>query len=122
MNDDGSVELGRLASYVRDRRIPLEVCPTSNVHTGAAASIAEHPIGLLSDLSFRITMNTDNRLMSNVSMTDEFEKSCEAFQWDLSDMQWLTVNAMKSSFWPFQERLDLINNVIKPGYAQLMNR
>ena len=61
---DGTVALGRLASYVRDRRIPLEMCPTSNVQTGAAPSIAEHPIGLLRQLSFRVTVNTDNRLMS----------------------------------------------------------
>ncbi len=117
---DGNPVLGRLATYVLDRRIPLEMCPTSNVNTGAAESIETHPIKLLRDLRFRVTLNTDNRLMSDVSMSDEFDKCCNAFGWDLSDMQWLTVNAMKSSFWPFQGRLDLINNVIKPGYAALM--
>lgn len=117
---DGEPILGRLAAYVRDRRIPLEMCPTSNVNTGAAESHETHPIRMLKDLRFRVTVNTDNRLMSDVSMTDEFEKCCNAFNWDLADMQWLTVNAMKSSFWPFQERLDIINNVIKPGYAKLM--
>ncbi len=117
---DGKPILGQLATYVLDRRIPLEMCPTSNVNTGAAESIETHPIKLLRDLRFRVTMNTDNRLMSDVGMSDEFEKSCNAFNWDLTDMQWLTVNAMKSSFWPFQDRLDLINNVIKPGYAALM--
>ncbi|NNF55869.1 MAG: adenosine deaminase [Acidimicrobiales bacterium] len=117
---DGEPILGRLAAYVRDRRIPLEMCPTSNVNTGAAQSLETHPIRMLKDLRFRVTVNTDNRLMSNVSMTDEFEKCCKAFNWDLADMQWLTVNAMKSSFWPFQERLDVINNIIKPGYAELM--
>ena len=65
------VELGRLAAYVRDKRIPLELCPSSNVQTGAAASIAEHPIGLLHDLRFRVTVNTDNRLMSGTSMSGE---------------------------------------------------
>jgi len=60
----GPPSLGRLASYVRDRRIPLEMCPTSNVQTGAAASIKDHPIGLLRELLFRVTVNTDNRLMS----------------------------------------------------------
>ena len=69
--EDGSVELGRLAAYVRDKRIPLEMCPASNVQTGAATSIAEHPIGLLTRLRFRVTVNTDNRLMSQTSMTDE---------------------------------------------------
>src|SRR6202008_681361 len=61
---DGTVTLGRLASYIRDRRIPLEMCPTSNVQTGAAESIEDHPIGLLRELSVRVTVNTDNRLMS----------------------------------------------------------
>jgi adenosine deaminase len=58
------VVLGRLAAYVRDKRIPLELCPSSNIQTGAVPSIAEHPIGLLHDLRFRVTVNTDNRLMS----------------------------------------------------------
>src|SRR5689334_18045251 len=65
--EDGSATLGLLAAYVRDKRIPLEMCPTSNVHTGAAKSLADHPIGLLADLRFRVTVNTDNRLMSDVS-------------------------------------------------------
>ena len=69
---DGRVALGRLASYVRDRRVPLEMCPTSNVHTGAAPSIEEHPIDLLRRLRFRVTVNTDNRLMSGISLSSEF--------------------------------------------------
>ena len=64
---DGRVVLGRLAAYVRDRRVPLEMCPTSNVHTGAVASIEEHPIDLLRRLRFRVTVNTDNRLMSGIT-------------------------------------------------------
>ena len=101
------------------RRIPLELCPTSNVMTGAATSIAEHPIGLLSRLRFRTTINTDNRLMSGTSMTEEMVKVCEAFDWGLPDMRWLTVNAMKSAFIPFDQRLALIDDVIKPRYAAL---
>jgi adenosine deaminase len=116
---DGSVELGRLAAYVRDKRIPLEMCPTSNLQTGAAASYAEHPIGLLRRLYFRVTVNTDNRLMSGTSMTREFEHLVEAFGYGLDDLQWFTVNAMKSAFVPFDERLAMINEVIKPGYAAL---
>lgn len=116
---DGRPVLGRLAAYVRDRRIPLELCPTSNLHTNAAPSIREHPIGLLKELHFRITVNTDNRLMSDVSMSSEFGALVDAFGWTLADLQWVTVNAMKSSFIPFEERLDLINRVIKPGYAAL---
>jgi adenosine deaminase len=113
------VKLGRLAAYVRDKRIPLEMCPTSNIQTGAAASIAEHPIGLLARLRFRVTVNTDNRLMSGTSMTHEFTQLSKAFGYGLSDMQWFAVNSMKSAFLPFDERLDLINAVIKPTYARM---
>jgi adenosine deaminase len=115
----GSEKLGRLATYIRDRRIPLELCPTSNVNTGVVASIAEHPIGMLRRLRFRVTVNTDNRLMSNTSMTKEMQKLHDAFDWGLDDFEWLTVNAMKSAFTHFPERLKLINGVIKPRYAIL---
>ena len=117
---DGSVQLGRLAAYVRDKRIPLEMCPSSNVQTGAAASIAEHPIGLLARLRFRVTVNTDNRLMSDCSVTSELAALVDAFGYGWADLQWFTVNAMKSAFISFDERLSLINNVIKPGYAALL--
>ncbi|WP_433891980.1 adenosine deaminase [Streptomyces sp. CA-111067] len=117
--DGGSVKLGRLAAYVRDKRVPLEMCPTSNLQTGAATSYREHPIGLLRRLHFRVTVNTDNRLMSGTSMSAEFEHLVEAFDYTLDDMQWFTVNAMKSAFIPFDERLAMINEVIKPGYAEL---
>ncbi|SOD71988.1 adenosine deaminase [Jatrophihabitans sp. GAS493] len=111
--------LGLLAQYVRDKRIPLEMCPSSNVQTGAAASIAEHPIGLLRELNFRVTVNTDNRLMSATSMSREMLQLVEAFGYGLDDLQWFTVNAMKSAFVSFDERLAIINDVIKPGYAAL---
>jgi adenosine deaminase len=114
---DGTFELGRLASYVRDRRVPLEMCPTSNVQTGAAPSLAEHPIGIVRSLSFRVTVNTDNRLMSGVTLSSEFLRLVETFGYDLHDVEWLTLNAMKSAFAHFDERLWLINGVIKPGYA-----
>jgi adenosine deaminase len=117
VSTDGTVSLGRLASYVRDRRIPLEMCPTSNVQTGAAPSIAEHPIGLLRQLSFRVTVNTDNRLMSAVSLSSEFHALARAFGYGWSDFEWLTINAMKSAFAHFDQRLHIINTVIKPGYA-----
>jgi adenosine deaminase len=113
--------LGRLAAYVRDKRIPLELCPSSNVQTGAVASIAEHPIGLLRDLRFRVTVNTDNRLMSGTSMTREMALLAEAFGYGWAELQWFTVNAMKSAFIPFDERLALINEVIKPAYAKLID-
>jgi len=120
--EDGTAagaRLGRLAAYVRDKRIPLELCPSSNLQTGVASSIAEHPIGLLHDLRFRVTVNTDNRLMSSTSMSREMALLVEAFGYGLHQLQWFTVNAMKSAFIPFDERLALINNVIKPGYAKL---
>ena len=119
---NGKPQLGRLAAYIRDRRLPLELCPTSNVHTGAVGSIAEHPIGLLRELGFRVTLNTDNRLMSDVSMTSEMMALHQSFGWNLEDFQWITVNAMKSAFWPFDERLRIINEIIKPGYKNLIDQ
>ncbi len=116
---DGGFVLGRLAAYVRDRRIPLEVCPSSNVHTGVSATIAEHPIKMLVDLRFRVTVNTDNRLMSDCTMSSEMAALRDAFDWGLDRMRWLTVNAMKSAFIPFDERLELIEGTIKPGYERL---
>src|ERR687897_1388968 len=116
---NGEVELGRLAAYVRDKRIPLEMCPASNVQTGAAESIERHPLGLLTRMRFRVTVNTDNRLMSGTSMTRELALLCDAFGYDLDDLQWFAVNAMKSAFIPFDQRLALINQVVKPGFAAL---
>ncbi len=120
VRDDGSVSLGRLAAYVRDNRVPLELCPASNLQTGAASSIAEHPIGLLTRLRFRVTVNTDNRLMSDTSMTAEMDALVEAFGYGLEDLRWFTVNAMKSAFLPFEDRLAIIDEQIKPGYAALL--
>jgi adenosine deaminase len=115
----GEEQLGPLASFVRDRRVCLELCPTSNVNTGVCSSIAEHPIGVLRRLRFRATVNTDNRLMSDTSMTNEMLQLHEAFGWGLGDMEWLTINAMKSAFASFPERLKIINGLIKPRYALL---
>jgi adenosine deaminase len=118
VSKDGTVTLGRLASYIRDRRIPLEMCPTSNVQTGAAESIETHPLRLLRQLQFRVTVNTDNRLMSQVTLTDEFALLVREFGYDWPDLQWLTINAMKSAFAPFGERITLINSVLKPRFAR----
>lgn len=111
--------LGRLAAWIRDARIPLELCPTSNVHTRAARSIAEHPITLLKDLRFRVTLNTDNRLMSATSMTKEMALLVKEAGWSAAELRWVTINALKSAFIPFDERLALIEGVVKPGYAAL---
>ncbi|HIV58796.1 MAG TPA: adenosine deaminase [Candidatus Stackebrandtia faecavium] len=118
---DGHTELGLLANYVRDTRVPLELCPSSNLQTGAAPSIAEHPIGLLAKLKFRVTVNTDNRLMSGTSLSREMALLSEAFGFDWKDLQWFTVNALKSSFIHFDERLAIINDIVKPTYAKLMD-
>ena len=117
---DGTATLGPLASYVRDRRIPLEMCPTSNIQTGVASSIAEHPIGLVRDLLFRVTVNTDNRLMSGVTLSSELHALAQTFGYGWADIQWLTLNAMKSAFAHFDDRLAVINSVIKPGFAAVM--
>ena len=114
-----SATLGNLAAFIRDRRIPLELCPTSNIHTGAVESLEQHPIELLRELGFRVTVNTDNRLMSDVSMTSEMNSLHEVFDWGFDDFRWLTVNAMKSAFLPFNERINLIEKVIKPGWENL---
>jgi adenosine deaminase len=117
---DGSLRLGRVASIVRDKRIPLEMCPSSNVQTGAVKSIAEHPFDLLARLRFRVTVNTDNRLMSDTTMSQEMARLVEAFGYGWSDLERFTINAMKSAFIPFDERLALIDEVIKPRFAVLI--
>lgn len=120
VHSDDDATLGRLASLLRDKRIPLEMCPSSNVQTGAVASIAEHPFALLARLRFRVTVNTDNRLMSDTTMSQEMKHLVDAFGYGWTDLQRFTINAMKSSFIPFRERLALIDEVIKPRYAVLI--
>lgn len=115
--DPSQLRLGRLAAFVRDTRVPLEMCPHSNVQTGAAPSIAAHPITLLARLRYRVTLNTDNRLMSDTSMTREMHALVSEAGWELDDLRWVTTNAMKSAFLPFDERLELIEQTIKPAYA-----
>ena len=106
VHDDGSVELGRLAAYVRDTRIPLEMCPASNIQTGAAASIAEHPIGLLTELA--VPGDGQHRQPADEPDLDDRRdvSLVEAFGYGLDDLRWFTINAMKSAFLPFDERLD----------------
>ncbi|WP_017592631.1 adenosine deaminase [Nocardiopsis potens] len=117
--EDGTAKLGRLASYIRDKRIPLELCPTSNVNTGAVASLAEHPVEMLRRLRFRVTVNTDGRLVNATSMSAELARLSREFGYGIDTLRWFTVNAMKSAFVPHDERLDLIDRVIKPGFARL---
>jgi adenosine deaminase len=117
---DGIAQLGRLAALLRDKRIPFEMCPSSNVQTGAVGSIAEHPFDLLARLRFRVTVNTDNRLMSDTTMSMEMLRLVEAFGYGWSDLERFTINAMKSAFIPFDERLAIIDDVIKPRFAVLV--
>ncbi|WP_280354951.1 adenosine deaminase [Nocardia otitidiscaviarum] len=112
--------LGLVANYVRDMRIPLELCPSSNVQTGAVPSLEKHPFDLLARLRFRVTVNTDNRLMSDTTMSREMLKLVETFDYGWSDLERFTINAMKSAFIPFPDRLRIIDEVIKPGYAVLL--
>src|SRR5246500_2644452 len=117
--DGKAVKLGDLAQYVLDKRIPLEICLISNVHTGATPSLAQHPFKLLYQEKFRVTLNTDNRLMSDTSMTREFEAAARTFGLALNDFEKITINAMKSAFLPYDQRCDFIYSVIKPGYAKI---
>ena len=117
---DGEATLGRLAAYVRDKRIPLEMAPDVQRHDRRGASPSRSTrSGCCAGCSFRVTVNTDNRLMSGTSMTQEFVQLAEAFGYGLDDFRWFTVNAMKSAFIPFDQRLAMIDDVIKPGYAAL---
>lgn len=109
--------LGRLAAYVRDARIALELAPTSNLQTGIASTMAQHPIGLLFDLGFRVTVNCDNRLMSRTTLSREFAALSEAFGWGLDEVERCTISAMHSAFWDHQQRERLITQVIRPAYA-----
>src|SRR5690606_23547355 len=113
-------KLGRLAAWVRDRRIALEMCPTSNLQTGAATSIAGHPVTALKDLGFRVTVNTDNRLVSGTTMTRETSLLVEEAGWTAEDLRTVTVNAVKSAFLPFDERNALLRDVVLPGYASVV--
>lgn len=117
---DGPVRLGRLAAILRDKRVPLELCPSSNVQTGAVGSIAEHPFDLLARARLRVTINTDNRLMSDTTMSNEMLVLAETFGYGWTDLQRFTVNAMKSAFIPFDQRVDIIEEVIKPRFAVLI--
>jgi adenosine deaminase len=112
------VRMGYLAQYILDKRIPLEICLTSNVDTGAAKDLKSHPFGLLYKYKFRVTLNTDDRLMSDTTMTREFKIAHRVFRLTLEDLEKLTINSMKSAFQPYNKRIRLIYDVIKPGYAR----
>ncbi len=118
-NKGDVVAFGELAQYVLDKRIPLEICLLSNVHTGAIDKIENHPFGVLFKEKFRVTINTDDRLMSDTTMTKEFLTAIEYFNLNLDEIEKITINSMKSAFIHYKERLDFIYNIIKPGYHKI---
>lgn len=118
-NDGNVVAFGDLAQYVLDKRIPLEICLLSNVHTGAVDKIENHPFGIFYREKFRVTLNTDDRLMSDTTMTKEFMTAVKYFNLNFDDFEKITINSMKSAFIPYKERLHYIYNVIKPGYQKM---
>lgn len=119
LNDDGEVvSYGDLAQYVLDKRIPLEICLLSNLHTGAIDKLENHPFGIFFKEKFRVTINTDDRLMSDTNMTKEFLTAANSFNITLDEIEKITINAMKSAFLPYKERLRYIYEIIKPGYQK----
>jgi adenosine deaminase len=122
-DDKGEViGFGELAQYVLDKRIPLEICLLSNLHTGAVDKIENHPFGVFYKEKFRVTINTDDRLMSDTNLTKEFLTAVEYFNLNLDDIEKITINSMKSAFIPYKERLYFIYNIIKPGYQTIREK
>ncbi|WP_402376028.1 adenosine deaminase [Isoptericola rhizosphaerae] len=115
----GTAELGELAHWVRDHQIALEVCPVSNLQTGAASSIAEHPITRLKELDFAVTLNTDNRLMSATSMSHEMRRLVAEAAWTIDDLADVTITAAWSAFMHHDERRELVDELILPGFQKI---
>ncbi|HEX9259263.1 MAG TPA: adenosine deaminase [Acidimicrobiales bacterium] len=116
-NRDGEVVLGRLAQWILDHQITLEMAPTCNVQIGAVPTLAEHPIGQFLPIGMRVTVNTDNRLMSGVSVTSEVAAVADAFGWGWGELEQLAVNGADSAFIDLAQRRRLVDEVIRPGYA-----
>jgi adenosine deaminase len=115
--DDLGDRLGPVAQWVRDRRVPLELCPSSNLQTGAAASVADHPVTRLKRLGFKVTVNTDNRLQSGTTLSRELALLVQEAGWTLDDLQDVAVTAAAYAFVHHDERDSLIDTVIRPAYA-----
>ncbi len=109
------VRLGELAEWVKDRQIALEVSPSSNLQTGTIAqwgdTLADHPIDLLLQLGFCVTVNPDNRLQSGTTLTRELGLLVETFDWDLDDLEQVAQNAAASAFCSFEEREELADEI-----------
>ncbi len=111
------VALGALARRVRDHRVPLEVAITSNLHTGVVSDVAAHPFGALHAAGFRVTLNTDNRLMSGTDLTTEYALAAETFALERRELGEITVTALEAGFGPWPVRRRLIDEVVRPAYA-----
>lgn len=115
------VALGELAQWVKDRRIALELSPSSNVQTAAFAQwgteLADHPFDLLHQLGFRVTVNTDNRLMSNTSLSKELALLSDTFGYDLDDLETFQRNAAEAAFLPLEDREELLE-IISAGFDE----
>ncbi|HWS50337.1 MAG TPA: adenosine deaminase [Microbacterium sp.] len=113
--DEVQVQFGELARWVRDREIPLELSPSSNLQTGAIAAwgteLADHPFDLLYQLGFAVTVNVDNRTMSGTSLTRELALLVEAFEYDLDDLETFQFNAAAATFLPVEEREELVEMI-----------
>lgn len=116
---DGGLALGPLAQHVLDRRIHLEMAPTCNVQIGAVRSLAEHPLGMFLRAGFRVSVNTDNRLMSNVMPSTEMLRVAQTFELSWAEIARLVTMQIEDSFAPWQVRRRLIDTVVQPAYAAL---
>ncbi|MBB2957326.1 adenosine deaminase [Pseudoclavibacter helvolus] len=121
-DEDGTyVSLGRLAQWVRDRRIPLELSPSSNLQTGAITAwgenIEDHPFDLLYQLGFTVTVNTDNRLMSATSVSRELTLLADTFDYDLADLETFQLNAAEGAFLPIEDREELAE-IVSEGFDE----
>jgi adenosine deaminase len=123
LDQNGEVaSLGELAQYVLDKRLPLEICLLSNVHTGAIDKLENHPFNIFYKKKFRVFLNTDDRIMSNTTLTKEYLTAVETFGITIDDVERLNINAMKSAFIPYEERIKYIYEVIKPGYQKIREK
>jgi adenosine deaminase len=107
------VENGDLLNYVNDHRIPLEVCPSSNLQTKAASSWETHPVDFYVDYGLRVTINTDNRLITDTTVTKELHLCHKHYGWSLDQLKDIIVAGFKSSFMPYREKADLLVEVVK---------
>ena len=112
-------KMGSLAHFIRDKRIPMEMCLSSNIHTGAAGTLDEHPFPIYYRNDFRVFLCTDNPLMSNTTLGGELLLAVNHYNFDLRDLEKITINAMKSAFVHYDERIRIIYDTLKPGFTRI---